>query len=291
MLHSQRLGQNLIEAILAIALFGILMSGGVLTSLRYYDNQIRGQAQQTTAQVAQSTFEIIDSLAKTNWATLTNGTHGLIFNNPNWTLSETPDTINNFNRTITITEATRDLNCNLVEVDGTDDSDTKIVELTLSYNDNRGPQTKTFSQIFTNWKTPTNCVVITEAGKLDLDISTAYIDSTKKSLFGIFLRNNGNTIITLDKMTFSWDKPGNITYVKIAGQNYWHSTNGIGTPTGAQPSGTELDLVDFVLQPNTSYEMNTVRFDEKVDGATFSITAKMLDGSTKTEITTPPFIP
>ncbi|KKR08495.1 MAG: hypothetical protein UT32_C0001G0015 [Parcubacteria group bacterium GW2011_GWC2_39_14] len=287
----KHLGQNLIEAIIAIGIFGILIAGGVMTGLHYFDSQIRAQAQSNLAQLANNSFEILDGLAKTNWNSLALGTHGLILNSNNWEISGTPDLIDQTTRTINITSGLRDGNCNLVDVGGTADTDTKLITITFTYNDNRGLQSKTFSQYFTNWAAPTNCLVQTEAGNLNLDVSTAFIDSTKKSLFGIYLRNLGNTVITLDKMTFTWNTEGDITYVKINGANYWHSTNGIGTPQGEQPSGTELDLVNFVLQPLTSYQIDNVRFDDKVDGATFTIKATMLDNSSKTEFTTPPFIP
>jgi len=285
------LGQNLIEAIIAIGIFGILMAGGVMTGLHYFDSQIHAQAQSNLAQLANNSFEIIDGIAKNNWVSLTVGTHGLLLNNNNWEISGTPDLVDQTTRTINVTSGLRDGNCNLVEVGGTTDTDTKLITITFTYNDNRGLQSKSFSQYFTNWFAPTNCLMQTEAGSLSLDVSTAYIDATKKSLYGIVLRNLGTTIITIDKMTFTWNTGGNITYVKIDGANYWHATNGTGTPQGAQPSGTELDLVNFVLQPQTSYPIDNVRFDDKVDGATFTIKATMLDTSTKTEVTTPPFIP
>jgi len=291
MLWTKNKGQNLIEAIIAIALFGILVMGGIMTDLRHLDSQIRAETQIKISQFAYNSFEILSGLAHNNWTSLTNGTHGLTYTAPDWSLSETPDVVDNVTRTITITEAERDGNCELVSSNGTIDPDTKIITLDLDYDDNRGAQKASFVQNFTRWAAPTNCLVITEAGNLNLDVSGAYIDATKKSLFGLVLHNTGNTIITLDKMTFSWNTGGNITYVKINGANYWHATNGIGLPQGAQPSGVELDLVNFVLQPQSSYQVDNVRFDTKVDGATFTIIATMLDNSSKTEITSPPFIP
>ncbi|KKQ80269.1 MAG: hypothetical protein UT02_C0012G0020 [Parcubacteria group bacterium GW2011_GWC2_38_7] len=284
-------GQNLIEAIVAIAIFGLLLSGGVLSGLRYFDTQLRAQAQTDLAQLANNTFEIIDGIAKNNWASLTVGTHGLILNNNNWEISDTPDLVNNTTRTININTVLRDGSCNLIETGGSADDDSRLITLDLTYTNARGPREKSFNRYFTRWSNPTTCLVRTEAGSLGLDVGTAYIDATKKSLYGIVLRNLGTTVITIDKMTFSWDTEGEITYIKIDGANYWHSTNGIGTPQGSQLSGTELDLVNFVLQPLTSYPLTAVRFDEKVDGATFSIKATMLDTSTVTEVTSPPFVP
>lgn len=285
-------GQNLLEAILAIAIFLILITGSMMLTLQYLDNVSRAKELLTTKIILEETNASIEGIAANDWASLTDGTFGLIKNNGYWELSGTSDIIENkYTRSLTISEVQRNDECTLVENGGTPDPDTKNITVNVNWNTKMGEQQKSFNRLISNWQNPTNCTTQGEAGSLVLDVSISNIDATKKSLVNTFLRNEGSVPITIDKFTLTWTAPGNITYIKIETTNHWHATSGIGLPSGEQPSGTEMDIVDFTLEPGQTYEIDSFRFDEKVDGSTFTITATMSDGTSLTQITTPPFIP
>lgn len=286
-------GQTLIEVIFALLIFFIFISGTLMLSFRAMKSTTRGIELNQIKQMETSSWEALQAIAYDNWPTLTDGTFGLTSAGGKWALQADADiTADRYTRGITISSVRRDAtSCAIVENGGTTDPDTKKVTLTLTWPAEPTPQSVTGERYLTNWKSPIFSCAVTEAGKLIIDTTDSTIDATKKSIVSTYLRNTSAVPITIDKMTLSWDKPGLITFIKINGTNYWHSTNGTGTPQGAQPSGTELDLVNFTLAAGQPYEMENIRFDSKIDGATVTITVIMSDGSHKTEVTTPPFVP
>ncbi|MFH0779398.1 MAG: prepilin-type N-terminal cleavage/methylation domain-containing protein [Parcubacteria group bacterium] len=290
---SKRKGQTLAEVILALAIFAVFIaSAGVLISSKFNSlNKINETAESSA--VANAGFEALRGISMQNWSLLTDGEYGVEIQGGVWQLKSAPDTIENkYERTIMIAPVKRDANCQIVETGGEIDPDTKLVTVNVSWQMPPGNRTRSFSQLLTSWKNPTACLAKKgEVRYLTIDVSASVIDATKKSLTGTKIKNTGTAPITLDKMQLTWTKPGNITYIKINGSNYWHSTSGIGSPSGVQPSGTVIDIENFILQPGVSYDIDNIRFDSKVDGSTFTITAIMSDGTSITEITTPPFIP
>ncbi|HAZ28258.1 MAG TPA: hypothetical protein DCY48_00575 [Candidatus Magasanikbacteria bacterium] len=286
-------GQQLIEVILALAIFFAFLSGAILLSGRSLQTFRSAQELTDVELILTESLEAMQSIASTNWNAMTIGTFGLTSQGGAWQMQPSPDSINGtYLRTVTIDGTERDANCALVQTgQGTADPSTMHVTTTISWTEGGQNKSREVGAYFTDWKTPGACGETGQASNLDIDISLASIDATKKSLVGVVLTNNDSSSITLDTMTLTWTKPGEIGYIKIEGTNYWHSSNGTGSPQGEQPSGTELDLVDLVLEPEESYDIDVFRFDEKVDGATFTITATMIDGSSTTEVTTPPFVP
>jgi len=286
-------GQNLIEVLFALALFLVFIVGAISLTFKYLATTQRVQELSQTKAIVIESFEAVQSISYNSWDSFADGIYGLNADNSSWQFQTEPNLINNiYTRSIIISPVQRDANCDIVASGGINDPDTKLVTVIIDWDALPLKQNKSFSKYYTRWYDPTTCIASDgQAGNLIIDVSAANIDATKKSLHGVELRNTGETPIILDKMTLTWTKPGEITYIKIEGTNYWHSTNGIGTPQGAQPSGTELDLVDLILEPDEDYEVDAFRFNAKVDGSTFTITAIMSDESSKTEVTTPPFVP
>lgn len=286
-------GQNLIEVLFALALFLVFIVGSLSLTFKYLVTTQRVQELSQVKAIAIESFEAVQSISYNSWDSFADGIYGLNADNSSWQFQTEPNLINNiYTRSIIISPVQRDGDCDIVESGGIDDPDTKLVTVIIDWEAQPLKQNKSFSKYYTRWYDPTTCIVSQgQASNLEIDVSLANIDSTKKSLVGVELRNTGETPILLDKMMLTWTEPGEITYIKIDGANHWHSTNGIGTPQGAQPSGTELDLVDLILESEEDYEIDVFRFNEKVDGSTFTITVTMSDGSTTTETTTPPFVP
>lgn len=285
-------GQTLIEVIFALLIFFIFISGTLMLSFRTLKATGRSIELNQTKQIETASWEAIQAIAYSDWSALIDGSFGLTSASGQWALQTNPDTINErFIRSVTIAPVRRDASCHIVESAGTNDPDTKKITLTLNWPAEPVSQTIIGQRYITNWKNPSYSCAVTEAGKLTIDTTFSIIDLTRKSILLTSLHNPSSVPITIDKMTLSWTKPGLITFIKIDGTNHWHSTNGTGTPQGAQPSGTELDIVDFTLAPGGWYIIDNIRFDSKIDGATVTITATMSDGSHKTEVTSPPFIP
>jgi type II secretory pathway pseudopilin PulG len=285
-------GQNTIEVLLALALFIVMITGLTSLMLKYYGAVERAAELYDVKNVAAETSEALEKVAANNWATVVDGNYGLSTAGSIWSLTGTPDLVKNkYTRTISISSVKRDSNCNVLFVGGMDDPDTKLATTTISWSARGLALSKSYYQYISNWRGAPESCIIGQARSLTIDVSAATIDATKKSMVGAKLINNSDVPITLDKMTLTWTKEGEIQFVKINGSNVWHSTNGTGTPQGEQPSGTELDIVDVTIPAHTTYNIDNVRFDEKIDGAQVTIAVMMIDGSTRTQVKTLPFNP
>lgn len=285
-------GQTLGEVIIALALFAAIIGATSYLISSKFNSLNRHQDFDQANAIARAGFEAIESIARQDWSSLVYGAYGLSNSNGAWQLKSAPDFFDKYARTITVSEVRRDADCKIVQTGGIVDPDAKMATVAITWPAGESNSTKSYNQLFTAWQNPTSC--LTKNGDvryLLIDVGNSIIDSTKKSLVGTILKNTGPAPVAIDTMALTWTKPGNITYIKINGANYWHSTSGIGSPAGVQPSGTVIDIENFALLPGVSYDIDVFRFDSKVDGSTFTITATMTDGSSTTETTTPPFIP
>lgn len=284
----------MIEALIALAIFFILISGVMMLYGRTFDSSLRAAELNDVTQIAQESFSAVQSIAYNSWGNIVNGTHGLDKSLNYFIFNGSSDIINStYTREVTIESVERDEDCDIVASGGTVDPDTKLVTTNVSWTNSGRSLSQDFSKYFTSFDNPTTCIVEDEgeAGSLVIDIDDASIDATKKSIVGIILRNEGSVDITIDTLTLSWTEPGTMRFIKINYDTVWNATSGIGSPSGYQSSGTEIDIVDFTLEDGESYPVDNIRFNAKIDGSTVTITATMSDGTSVTEVTTPPFIP
>jgi type II secretory pathway pseudopilin PulG len=127
-----------------------------------------------------------------------------------------------------------------------------------------------------------------EIDDLTVDYSGAYISGGgKKELRGVTLENTGGADITLAKITLTWTNPRLIQEIKIEGTKIWRH-NQEGSPNGKQPSGTELDVVNYTIDSGSTDLFDKFKFTGNMNGNTFTIQFEMSDGST---FTTPSFSP
>lgn len=118
-----------------------------------------------------------------------------------------------------------------------------------------------------------------DASDLVVDWSQAYISG--KELRDITLKNTGPLFLNIDKITPSWTVGGSTKKIEnliIGGVKVW-SKDGPGTPTGAQNSGTELDISNYQINPGVQTTIQKFEFDNDIVGATFDITFTMGNGT------------
>lgn len=299
-------GQTLLEVLLALGLLAAIATAGISLSLRYIDALARANDFKTVSAVSQEGFEAVESIARGSWETLTQGTYGLNKGSI-WALQAEPDIVDGrFTRTLEVADVNRDSSCQITAGDGVVDPETKQVTLTIEWTTSGRDLSASASKYFSNWSNdPDDLCASTEAGNLIINVDGAVLDNTKKQVEGIVLENTSSVDVTIDELTIAWIKcelatpcvnpedytsPGNTFSIKINASDVWHSSNGIGSPTGVQPSGTTIDIVDVVIPANTTYPLDRIRFDSKLDGSQFTITATMGDAS-QTEVTTDSFLP
>lgn len=280
-------GQSLIEATLALALLAIAVGGSLTVGVRSFDTLERSRDTVTAAAIGHEGVEALRALAAGSWASLTDGAFGLSRGSSGWALVGTPDvTDGRYTRTIVLAHAHRDASCRLADASGTDDPDTKSATVTVAWTSGGAVRNRMFTTHLTNWRGASALCSITEAGSLTIDASQACIGGEQKQLEGVVFRNTGLGTITTDRLALSWvlgngSSPGNIQSVKVSGQDVWHATSsGDWSPSGVQPSGTELNIQNVAVPAGGTVEVDRFRFDQKLAGASFTLSVRMLDAST-----------
>lgn len=253
-------GQSLVEILLALSVFalGFTTIGMLVLNAHIFsrDSFTRTQA----LLLSRGGLEVVRSLRDADFDNLTAGTYGIVASGANWTLSNTPDTKDEFTRTILIEDL---------------DVDTKKITSTVTWETFASVRKVQLAESFTDWAQTQG-----QGGDLRVDIGGATLAQKNRELQGIKIENITSSAITIDKMKVSWNNNRKIEEIKIDGIVVW-SAKGIGSPRGQQPSGTELDIKDFTLPGNSGLLLiDRFRFNGNMAGANFLIKFLMGDGST-----------
>ena len=148
-------GFSLIEIIIAIAIFSIIIAGG-LTGFIPVLNQNRQASEIIQAnRLAEEGLEAVRSIRNRDFDLLSAGNKGIGISSNLWNFDNTSDTTGKFTRQISITAANRDAGGTLVTTGGNTDPDTWLVKSLITWNYSIG-ETKQFSleTILTNWRKP-----------------------------------------------------------------------------------------------------------------------------------------
>jgi len=127
-------GDLLIELILAIGLFAVLATTAIATMTGFLG------LSRTTEEVEEASLYAQEGLAATrairdqSWDNLTDEPHGLSWTGTQWVFSGTSDQRGKFVREVSIKTAQRDSSGNLVDSGGSEDPDTKIVLVEVSWD-------------------------------------------------------------------------------------------------------------------------------------------------------------
>ncbi|MDD4383528.1 MAG: prepilin-type N-terminal cleavage/methylation domain-containing protein [Candidatus Shapirobacteria bacterium] len=147
-----KFGFSLIEIIIAIAIFSIIIAGG-LTGFIPILNQNRQSNEIIQAnRLAEEGLEAVRSIRNRDFNLLSIGNKGIGISSNLWNFSGNSDTTGKFTRQISITAANRDTSGILVATGGTTDPDTWLIKSLVTWSFSVG-ETKQFSleTILTNW--------------------------------------------------------------------------------------------------------------------------------------------
>jgi len=260
-------GQSLIELLVAAGIFILVASAAVTALIGGQIANLQASQNAIALSLAQEGLEAARSIRDNSWADLTTGSHGLAISANRWVFQGTSEDLSlklrNANRIVTISSA---------------GSNRMLAQVAINWEIMPGRQAKTeLSAYLTNWK----IVQATEADYLTIDATAATLTNGNRRLKGITLLNTSpTTAITIDKITLTWNNSRLIQTAILGTTTVWSRT-GPGTPSGRQPSATVLDIQDYQLAP-TVLSTSEFRFNNNMNGAVFSITVTMLDGSQKT---------
>jgi hypothetical protein len=124
-----------------------------------------------------------------------------------------------------------------------------------------------------------------QASELEVITTGKTLPSPYKVLGGITLRDTSpsdTVVVTIKNLTVSWiaNSSEKITRVRMDGTTRWRNS-GSYTPSGSQPSGTQLTINSPFTADGTAKVME-LTFDSNMLGKSFIITFYLSDGTTKT---------
>lgn len=131
-----RLGQSVIEVIVAVSIFVIIAGSSVVTVLGSFLTTRLAEEETKATLLGEEGLEAIDSIRNQDWSSLVDGTYGLSESGGSWSFSGTSDfdPSGKFERMVTVASVQRDANGNIVGSGGSIDEDTKFITSSVSWN-------------------------------------------------------------------------------------------------------------------------------------------------------------
>ncbi len=253
-------GFSIVEAILSMAIFMLITTA--LIGIIIYGKQSTSVAGERARAIflAEEGLEAVRNIKNEDFTNLIDGTYGLNASTGEWEFSGTSDSTENF--------FTREI------IISTIDSDRKQIASKVTWQQSVQITGEIFlTTQFTNW----SVLIGNQTSSLVVDTTNANLDPSDDSeVIGITIENTGSTNIIIDKIIVSWiggKKGNNVKTVIIDNQIVW---------TGNEKSGSELDIIDFVLSSYTTYPFTEIKFKKGMIGAELSLTFILSDGSQKT---------
>ncbi|MBN2087200.1 prepilin-type N-terminal cleavage/methylation domain-containing protein [Candidatus Peregrinibacteria bacterium] len=152
---SNKKGFSLVELIVAIAMFVILASGLVVFAISNYMSSYENQERLQAYAMLSETWEALRDIRNNDWEDITNGAHGLNNLNGYWEFSGSSDELNGIIRQVTISDAKRDVNGNIVQYGGEIDPDSKLMSVRIYWDIyENDTQELSFDSYIHNYKNP-----------------------------------------------------------------------------------------------------------------------------------------
>ncbi|OGL72183.1 hypothetical protein A3D69_01140 [Candidatus Uhrbacteria bacterium RIFCSPHIGHO2_02_FULL_54_11] len=283
-------GSLLLEAVLASALLAIFVVA--IASLAVTANQGTGKAltRQTAAWRAQEGIEALRTIRFEDLAPVDPG--AISWNGTSWSVGAGGPTNlgGGIIRTVRVKEVERDGDCVIVPAGlGDVDPDTLETESEVNWTDALGrPESAIVSDLRTHYDDPQgSCFLAEQASQIGINLSLQAEWFGLKQLRTLYLENLGTEPITIEEVELTWNNAETVNQMFINTTKVW-SAIGPGSPAGNQPSGTELDILDFTIPGETTVEINKTQFSDDMRGTTLTLKLEFSDDS---EITSDPFTP
>lgn len=274
-----RKGSLLLEALITVGIAAMFLVALLTLAVRAEKTVDVTSDREEAVQAAIGGVEAVNTIA---FADLSTGLQRLNFSGNQYSLSVGEETLSNgMTRTVFVDTVERDDDCEVVESGGTVDPDSYLVSSSVGWTDTSGlKHTETYSRHVTRWEDPQGtCFVPEESESILVDTSEAEWRAGDKHLHKVYVTNNGAQEVTIDQVMFTWDNGEEIEQIFIDRDKAW-SYGGPGSPSGRQPSGTYIDVVDTVIQPYDTFDLHKVHFTDDMEDATLTLTLVFADGST-----------
>ena len=133
-LRFSSLGFGIIEIIVAMGLFLIFAGAGTTSIIQSFNTNRLGDEESEATFYAQEGIEAVRSIKNQQWTNLTDSTNGLDNSGGTWAFSGSSDTNGRFTRVVTLIQAERDGNGDIVASGGIADTDTFKVISTVTWD-------------------------------------------------------------------------------------------------------------------------------------------------------------
>ncbi|MBT6254318.1 hypothetical protein HOI83_03765 [Candidatus Uhrbacteria bacterium] len=234
----------------------------------------RGEAQYAV-------YEGVSALRTIAFDDLAVGAGQIAFAAGSWGVEPGTETLaNGMTRDITVSEVERDGACIIVASGGTVDPDSLLLLSNVGWTDLGGHSRSVSNMVHrTRFDNPQgDCFGVDEAGMVSVDVSSGEFVGSKQ-LRRVYIENTGTTAVTIDLVTLTWDNDRTLGQIFMNKTKVW-SDAGPGSPSGNQPSGVDIDIVDTVINPSETFEMHKMQFSQDMDDVTMTVTLTFGDGST-----------
>jgi|GEM_PF-3214254 len=300
-----RPGISLVELVVGIGLFVTIVTGAVILVIGSYDTNLRDDDRLKSDMYLQQGIEAVRAMRTYDPESLAlNGTYGLSRAAGYYEFSGASETLGKFTRTVTIAGLSRSITCDIVSSGGISDPNSKKVTVNVSWMRSSGAMASTSAvEYLQDWRKPVVQQGCGQAGYFAIDSTLATLSGTGpagKQIDKLLFSNLSDVPLVITKIRPSWIGGGeeDAKMIELDTNNgfnpnfstvLWKSS-GVGTPTGGQYSGTELDVVDYTVPPNSPFppdNTKVIRLDEVMTGAEFTFLYTFADGSTATTTFTP----
>lgn len=259
-------GQSILELLIAAGIFAVLLSVVSVTLIDGYVSTLAAEQNSTALPLAEEGLEAARSIRDSNWDDLVIGNHGLAVSSSRWIFQGTEEDLSaklNQGKRIVIVEDAG--------------ADRKLVRSRVLWRTGSRDNQIELVTYLHNWQKET---LPPQADWLLVDTTNAKLSANQRQLNGLVFSNTGTSAIIIDRITVSWTNSQLIEQITFAGTDVW-TRKGPGTPTGRQPSGTEIDIQDFTISAGSTVSPTAFVFNGKMKGAVFDIIFTMKDGSQK----------
>lgn len=273
-------GFTLIELILYITLVAIFITGAIFFAWDIVYGREKAFQQQIVEQngraaLSRISYEIrrasdINTVSATS-IELENGANDTTVSLVSGTIQITTGGAGPYALTSNQVEIT---NLTLTDLSSSDEN-TKNIEVTITI---RQAQTAVAGQ-FEAQTTMSSSVELNsqfnDARALLMDASNAILTLAGREIDGTTLQNSKTTDITIEKMTVTWTggvSGSLLDEIEIDGLSVWSTSAN---------SGDLLDIIDVVVSAGAAaINVDKIKFEEDMSGATITVTYTMSDGST-----------
>lgn len=297
-----RPGISLVELVVGMGIFVTVVTGVVVLVIGSYTTNLLDDDRLKADMYLQQGIEAVRAMRTYDPASLAvSGTYGLSRASGYYTFSGASETLGKFTRTVTVADIMKGIDCQTVSSGGITDPNSKKITVNVSWVQLSGATASTSAvENLQTWRK--NVGPGCGQGSyfaIDATVATLYgTGPAGKQIDKLLFSNLTNSPLTITKITPSWTNHNSARMIELDTNNgfdpqtstvLWKSANA-GTPIGPQPSGTELDIIDYVLPANAPFPTDNtkvIRLDTVMDDATFTFLYTFSDGSTATTTFTP----